>query len=72
MTVTAHRAPVCDAAGCSSPASGSYLHAASTGAMEFSLCDAHFARMKAGTTPVIATEGFDPASLGGRQVLIFD
>jgi hypothetical protein len=72
VAVTADSAPVCDAAGCSNPATGSYLHAASTGALEFSLCDAHFARMKAGTTPVIVTEGFDLMSLGGRQVLIFD
>jgi hypothetical protein len=40
--------------------------------MEFGLCDAHFARMKAGETPVIVAERFDLADLDGRQVLIFD
>lgn len=65
-------ASLCDAAGCSNPATGSYLHAASAGAMEFGLCNAHFARMKAGETTAIVTERFDLADLDGRQALIFD
>jgi hypothetical protein len=40
--------------------------------MEFRLCDAHFARMTAGETPVIVAERLDLANLDGRQVLIFD
>jgi hypothetical protein len=70
--VIGHADSVCDAAGCRNPATGSYLHGASAGAMEFGLCDAHFARMKAGETPVIVAERFDLADLDGRQALIFD
>ena len=66
------RGSVCDVVGCSSPGTGSYLNAAPSSATEFALCDAHFARMAAGETPVIVAERLDLAGLNGRQVLIFD
>lgn len=59
----------CDVAGCDDPAAGSYLHSSHGDPVEFAVCAAHVARMRAGTRPVVR---FEDGADGRRATLVLE
>lgn len=46
----------CEVTGCDDPATGSYLHSAREGAVQFAVCAAHVARLQAGSKPAVVMQ----------------
>lgn len=62
----------CDVVGCDESATASYLDAADSRLLEFSICPAHHSRLQTGAQPVIVTERLGLSGRGGHPALLLD
>lgn len=63
---------VCDVAGCTDEATGTFLHARDARLLEFGVCSGHYVALQSGERPVVASDRVGPGDPNEEAVLILE